>query len=230
MKIVHFALLFLAILFSLLVFKSSGVLFDVNGYGRFFEKFKVGNEIVFNVSCGMLVSIWFYFLVVYMPDRFRKNRIKRNFISQYREFRKQVVVHILNDSKEPYSNSFLDVLMDVKEFKVFFHKRIKEDQNRWYIFRSNVTNESLGDILLEFEAFQDAITILLINVDIQDEEVFSFLHRIRKVSIIQKNVNANDYFSFERVSKLLWEMLAGYSWKERCYYEFDHFEKMFEKI
>jgi len=118
--------------------------------------------------------------------------------------------------------------MGVKEFRDYFNTKINETQNRWFAFSNNISNESLSDILLEFEAFQEAITILLINIDIQNENVFSFLHRLKTISITQKNARVEDYNSFRFLRRLLWEMLAGFSQDD--YRDFDYFEEMFRKI
>jgi hypothetical protein len=193
-----------------------------------FEKFDVGNSVIFNLSIGMLVSIWFYFLVVHLPSAARKRRIKRNFIFQYIEFRRKLIYHIIGNSGEAYSHALIDELMGVKEFRDYFNTKINETQNRWFAFSNNISNESLSDILLEFEAFQEAITILLINIDIQNENVFSFLHRLKTISITQKNARVEDYNSFRFLRRLLWEMLAGFSQDD--YRDFDYFEEMFRKI
>ena len=61
-----------------------------------------------------------------------------------------------------------------------------------------------------------------------EDEVFSFLHRINTISITLKGVSVEDD-SLKQLSRLLWEMLAGFSCADG-YRDYDYFDKMFRKI
>jgi hypothetical protein len=222
LTLVSFACIFI-------VLKSSDEPLLINDYHWLFEKFNTGNSILFNISTGMLVSIWFYFLVIVLPSNIKKNRVKKHFIIQYQEFRKQLIIHILKNSKEPFMQGLAVELKDVTKFKTYFHTQVMPNQNRWFIFTSTVSEEAINDMLAEFEAFKEAITVLLINVEIQDEAVFYFLHQVRKFAITQRHMRTDDYFSLKAYFNFLWQMLAGFD-KTDGYKEYDNFAIMFEKI
>jgi preprotein translocase subunit SecY len=74
-----------------LVVKSSEDTLILSGYEWLFGQFESGNSIVFDIAVGILVSILFYYIVVYIPESSRKIRIKRSFIYQYKEFRKRLI-------------------------------------------------------------------------------------------------------------------------------------------
>tara|TARA_R110000850_G_scaffold99642_2_gene206403 strand:- start:449 stop:1135 length:687 start_codon:yes stop_codon:yes gene_type:complete len=227
-KYINYLLLIVGGLSVFLIVKSSNDVILSNEYGAFFSQFILGNDIVFNLSCGMLVSIWFYFLVVFLPEYFKKIRIKKNFISEYKEFRRQIIQHILHNSSEPYSVGLIDELTDVKEFKRYFYTKVSDNKNRWYVFSNNLDSKALTEILLEFESLKESIILLLVNIDIQNDEVVSFLHRLKTMSINLKCVREGDYLGCNRFLRFLWEMLSGYT--VDGYNDNDTFENIFKKI
>jgi hypothetical protein len=135
---------------------------------------------------------------------------------------------MLRSTGEPFMMTQIDELMDVKRFRDYFNERVNESQNRWYSVRNNLDNQRLSSILLEFESLHEEITIVLINIDIQNQETLLFLHQIRTLSIVQKNVRIEDYLGFQDLVRLLWAMLAGFS--PEGYTDYDHFEKLLDNI
>lgn len=228
MKYLNKGLLVLSFLCLLLVLKSSEERLLFESAGFIFQQFKLGNEVIFNLSCGMLISIWFYFLVVWLPKKKNKKRVKSHFISQYTEFKRHLIMHIVGACREPYKGDLLSNLMEPQAFKDYFKEKVTVDQERWHVFLNNLDKDLLGDILNEFEAFKEATSYLLGNVQVDDDEVFSFLHRINTISITLKGVSIEDD-SLKQLSRLLWEILAGFSWVDG-YRDYDHFDSMFHKI
>lgn len=228
MKFLNKGLLVLSFLCLFLVLKSSEERLLFESAGFIFQHFKLGNEIVFNLSCGMLISIWFYFLVVWLPEKKNKKRVKSHFISQYTEFKRHLIMHIVGACRKPYKADLLSNLMEPQEFKNYFKEKVTADQDRWHVFLNNLDKALLADILNEFEAFKEATSYLLGNVQVDDDEVFSFLHRINTISITLKGVSIEDD-SLRQLSRLLWEILAGFSWVDG-YRDYDYFDSMFHKI
>lgn len=228
MKFLNKGLLVLSFLCLFLVLKSSEERLLFKSVGFFFQQFRLGNEIVFNLSCGMLISIWFYFLVVWLPEKKNKKRIKSHFISQYTEFKRHLIMHIVDSFREPYKADLLSNLMDPQVFKDYFKEKVTADQNRWHVFLNNLDKDLLADILNEFEAFKEDTSYLLGNVQVDDDEVFAFLHRINTISVTLKGVSVEDD-SLKRLTRLLWQMLAGFSWADG-YRDDNYFDNMFRKI
>jgi hypothetical protein len=227
-KYLNKGLLILSFLCLSLVLKSSEERLLFESAGFIFQQFKLGNEIIFNLSCGMLISIWFYFLVVWLPEKKNKKRVKSHFISQYTEFKRHLIMHIVGACREPYKGDLLSNLMEPQAFKDYFKEKVTVDQERWHVFLNNLDNDLLADILNEFEAFKEATSYLLGNVQVDDDEVFAFLHRINTISITLKGVSIEDD-SLKQLFRLLWEILAGFSWVDG-YRDYDYFDSMFHKI
>jgi len=180
-------------------------------------------------QANILISIWFYFLVVYIPDVQRKKRVKKHFVMQYSEFRKQVITHILGACRESYDSALPNTLMEPKEFKRYFNEMVRYDQTRWDVFMDNSDATVIGYILAEFIAFKEAIVYLLSKVDVEDEELHAFLHRFNTITTTLVNTNADDYDSKKVFSSYLRDMFAGFSWIEGSRDD-DRIGKMFEKI
>lgn len=134
----------------------------------------------------------------------------------------------MHNSSEPYSVGLIDELTDVKEFKRYFYTKVSDNKNRWYVFSNNLDSKALTEILLEFESLKESIILLLVNIDIQNDEVVSFLHRLKTMSINLKCVREGDYLGCNRFLRFLWEMLSGYT--VDGYNDNDTFENIFKKI
>jgi hypothetical protein len=52
-----------------------------------FEQFGTGNQIAFDLSVGFLSAIGMFYLLVRLPEKERKNRIKRHLQSSYKSFK-----------------------------------------------------------------------------------------------------------------------------------------------
>ena len=82
----------------------------------FFQQFSTGNSIIFDLSIGFLVSVFFYILVVWFPARQRKNLIKRNFEEQYLSFKYDMICIFLGVSEKVYDSKLPLKLSEQSEF------------------------------------------------------------------------------------------------------------------
>jgi hypothetical protein len=97
-----------------------------------FRQFSTGNSIIFNLSIGFLVSIIFYLLIVWIPDRRRRKIIKHNIGEQYRNFKENTIDLLLDACSEGKNSELISRLCDLKYFRDYFNKFISEDQRRWH--------------------------------------------------------------------------------------------------
>ncbi|HIF9233328.1 hypothetical protein C5F63_10195 [Photobacterium damselae subsp. damselae] len=231
MGIVNRALLAIGIICLVLVFKTSDeqAVFQSQLFDWTFGQFAIGNTILFNLASGFLISIWFYFLVVYIPDIQRRKRIKKHFGMQYLEFRKQVIMNILGECDECYSADLPKMLIHPPEFKSYFAKTVKPGQTRWDVFVNNANMIVVQRILSEFVAFKEATFYLLSKIDIEDEELHSFLHNFNTITITMLNTSTDDYDSMKIFYSYLYDIFAGYNFTSGSR-DYDYFIKMLEKL
>ncbi|EOX3441815.1 hypothetical protein ACPFUR_003440 [Vibrio cholerae] len=231
MNLLNRILVFASVICLFLVFKTSDEPTILRGglSELAFEQFSFGNTILFNFSSGLLISIWFYFLVVYIPDVRRRNRVKKHFVMQYSQFRKQVITHILGACKENYDAGLPKTLITPSEFNTYFSVKVQPNRTRWYVFMNNADATVVKNILAEFIAFKEAILYLLSKVDIEDEELHAFLHNFNTITTTLVNTHADDYDSMKVFSSYLREIFTGFSWISGSN-DYDHFGRIFDKL
>jgi hypothetical protein len=180
-------------------------------FNSFFQQFDTGNSIVFDLSIGFLVSVFFYFLVAWYPNRQRKKIIKQNFEEQYRLF-KEEAIRIFLFACQGYSDELSSKLSEQSEFRKFFTEPVDGDSRsaRWYDVLNGLKGDRLKELLVELEVFMNEVAYVLNNVEINDTDVFSFFKRLSQAVYRLKN-STSDYEDVEQLSKFLWELFAGWS-------------------
>lgn len=194
-----------------------------------FYQFTTGNSIIFDLSSGFLVSVIFYLLVVWFPNRQRKIIIKHNIEEQYRFFKEDLIGILLNvcvagryDAKSPTN------LLDQDEFRKYFKENISESQNRWDAVLNGLDDYWIKEILVELEILLNEVTFVLSNVYIDDPNVFSFFKRLSHSVYKLKNASLeND--ELKNLTAFLWQLLAGWSVIDG-YRDEDIVKVMIEKI
>src|SRR5690606_23743415 len=78
------------------------------------------NVIVFSLSIGYLVTVFFWVLVVYMPERQRRRVLRDNLNQRYQEFKEEVIQTLLWASVGGHDSRTPRELTDHKKFKAFF--------------------------------------------------------------------------------------------------------------
>ncbi|MBI9109641.1 hypothetical protein [Maridesulfovibrio ferrireducens] len=175
-----------------------------------FEKFLIGNTLIFNISSGFLVSITFYTILVYLPERQRKKRIKKRLNLQYKYFKKDVLTLFLSVETYPYSDDIIEELMDQDKFRLHFNKKNGDSQNKWQQVVNRLEGKILISLLTEMEIFMTEISLVLNNVDIENEKVFTFFKTLSQQVYRLKNTT-NDYDEIKSLGRFLYEVFAGFS-------------------
>lgn len=175
-----------------------------------FQKLPTGNVILFNLSIGFLVSSTFYLLVVWVPDRRRKNLIKKNLLEQYKFFKEDTIQIFLSACQSSYEGKLPEKLADQNEFQKYFKESVSDSHNRWHVVLNGLNDRLLKDLLVEFEILLNEVTYVLNNVSIQNKDVFSFFKRLSRSVYKMKNTSL-DYDDVKQLSGFLWELFAGWS-------------------
>ena len=193
-----------------------------------FAKFEVGNEIIYNLSLGFIVSIIFYLLVVWLPYRKKKIIIKNNFKNQYESFRKGMIISFLSASNLPIEQETFKKLETQQGFKEFFKVQVNDSQDRWHNVLNGLSDCLLKDILMEMELLLSETNYVLNNIEFNDEKVFVFFNELNREIYRFKN-SSLDYNDVKQISSFIWSIFAGWSWDEG-YRETDIIQEMIENI
>lgn len=144
----------------------------------FYFKFPVYGDVILNLSSGYVISVIFYFLVVYLPERAKCRRIRAHALKIYESFRKAAIRQILFASGQPGSLDEVRRLMDPKNFDDYWSFNKEESRQRYYDFLNGLNEYHAGRIALELEILRDEIQYVISNVDVEDENAFAFMKNL----------------------------------------------------
>ena len=174
------------------------------------RKLHIGNTILFNLSVGFLVSLFFWFLVVRVPELRKRAILKRNLTRQYQYFKEDVIQILLFAAASTYDSELVKKLTDYREFKRYF----SENQNaKWYDALNGLQSDTdyLNDLLVEVELLADEISYVLNNIAIDDEEVHFFFKRLSTHVYRLKNASIYTSDHAKYLGNFVWELLARWS-------------------
>ena len=164
-----------------------------------------GNSIVFNLSIGYLVSVFFWLLVVYFPERGRRRMSRR-----YQDFREDTIQILLWSSVGIHDSELPKELCDHRKFREYFDENKKE---RWYAALNGLqgNKDRIEDVLLELELLAGEVSYVLNNVSIQDPKVHSFFKRLNEHIYRLKSASVYSYDQVKYLGGFLWEIHARWS-------------------
>jgi hypothetical protein len=193
-----------------------------------FEKLPTGNAILFDISIGFLVSVLFYLLVVWFPDRRKKNLIKNNLAEHYRSFKEDTIGILLAACQGSYQADLPEKLSEQSEFRKYFKEPVSDSQERWHAVLNGLNDRLLTDLLVELEILLNEVTYVLNNVNIENPDVFSFFKRLSQ-AVYKLKTTTLEYDDVKTLSRFLWEVFAGWNFVDG-YREDDIVGVMIEKI
>ncbi len=159
---------------------------------------------------GFVVSSIFYGLVVALPEKRRRLRIAANLGRQYKDFKEQSIATFLIAMQGSYPADLPRQLSNQKAFKDYFKTAYNELQSRWHRVLNGFDDYHLKAVLTELEILREAVLYALNNVDVRDDDVFAFFHRLSEQVYKLRNTR-EDYDDVNSLSGFLWELFAGWS-------------------
>ena len=162
------------------------------------------NAIVFNLSVGYLVSVFFWLLVVHLPERRRRLLLRDNFSRRYQEFREDTIQIFLWAAIGPHKSSQVKELCDHLRFRRYFGENSSE---LWYAVLNGLQSnpDRVKDLLLELELFASEVAYVLSTINILDRKVHLFFKRLNENIYRLKNASV---YSYDQV-KYLGDFLYG---------------------
>lgn len=175
-----------------------------------FAPFPTGNQITFDITVGVIVSLFVYVLVVRVPAWQKKVRLKAHLLRRYDDLKRQCLMHFLWACNEPAESALIDRLKDQNEFKEFFKEPVAPDQDRWHAVLNGLTEDYVRSIVRELDLFRGELDYTLTAVEVTDEEVFVFLRNLTEV--LQRSRHWSDREDqLKPLSQFMWSMFAGWS-------------------
>lgn len=177
----------------------------------FLLQFQTGNQIVFDLSVGVLASIFMYYLVVRIPEYQKRRRLRANLATTYLSFKEDSIAIYLSCIMGSYPSVLPNQLSDQVEFRSFFKEQHTPDQDRWQAVANGLNDERLRRLLIELEILAQEIHFTLSATDVQDQRAFQFLKRLTHIIYRGKNWTT-DYDDVKSLMRFLWSLHTGWSW------------------
>ena len=164
----------------------------------------------FAICSGVAISLFTYFLVVWLPNHRRRIRIKQNLAKQYDVFKEECISIFFSAMQKGYSLDEREKLKQQAEFIRFFKEEVSDSQNRWHVVLNGMNQRNVENLIIEIEILVDEIRYALYVIDIDKDEVFQFLKRLSKTAYRYRNFNV-DYDDLEALSGFMWSIHTGWS-------------------
>lgn len=212
-RIIGASLWLLFVISVLLMFKASDEPVIANLAGTRIEvwlwKFPTGNAVIFSIASGMLVSLLMYALVVWLPSWSRRRRVRNNLLNHYAQFKEQCIYNFLFSTDGSADPDVVHDLMDVHQFRSYFKKKDVSGTERWYAVMNGLQSDHIKAIAIEMGVLAEEVKFTLASIDVDDEEIFSFLKRLNRAIANLRELSPEDDIKY--LTNFLWELFAAWS-------------------
>jgi hypothetical protein len=192
------------------------------------SQFQTGNQIAFDLSVGLLASVFMYYLVVRVPERSKRRRLRVNLAETYKSFKEDSIAVYLGCFMPSYPGDLPRTLSEQTKFREFFKEQHVPGQDRWHAVANGLNEYRLKLLVVELEILMQEIHFTLSAIDVQDHRSFQFLKRLAKIIYRSKNWTT-DYDDVKSLMGFLWSLHAGWSWADG-YAESDPVEEVIAAI
>ncbi len=182
-----------------------------------------------SLSIGFVVSAMFYFMVVYLPEKQKRNLIRKSLKRQYRQFKLSCIdIFLIMSKSQRYPNR--EMLLDQKEFRRYFKNNVSTNQERWDSVANGLQSNQvyLQEIIYELRMLNEEIRFVKSSIDIHDEETFVFFNRLSQI-ILKIESTQPEYDDVKSFCRFLWELFTGWNLVDG-YKDTDFISDMIEKL
>ena len=136
-NIVLVVIFILSIVFMLLAHEdpfARKLVYEYTGWRPVVANAKAYYKMLYDLSVASLASLGFYFLVVHVPERQKRRRLRRNLEERYKIFREdciRIMLAAVTRTVPEYSSiDVAETLMEPEEFCRYFHEKVAPNRER----------------------------------------------------------------------------------------------------
>lgn len=168
------------------------------------------NTIVFGLSTGYLVAFIFWLLVVYSPERRRRNMLRANLSRRYQYFKEEVIQCLLWAAVGTHDSELPRQLSDHKAFKEYFSS---DKKAQWYAALNGLQSNDLRmhEITLAMDLFARDVAYFLDHVPIDDDGAHALLKQLNENVYRLQHSQYDRYDQVKSLGGFLWSVLARWS-------------------
>lgn len=167
-----------------------------------------------SLSLGFLISAIFYFLVVYLPEKSRRDLYHNSLKRQFEEFRLSCIgIFLILSHSQGYKHK--RNLLDQTEFRRYFKNSNESGVERWSTVAEGLEANRyyLRDVVHELRMLNDELRFFRSSVQFHDSQVHDFLHQLSKELARLENTEPQ-YDDIKLFCQFLWSIFTGWNWIE----------------
>lgn len=135
-------------------------------------------KIAYDLGIGSIVTLFFYWLVVRIPENVKRRRIRNSFARHFREFKEDAISTMLMVTDGTYTYGFHQELFDQTKFRDYFQQQVGQGQDRWDSLHNKMSDYALNELLTQLEVLRGEIMFTMGAIDIDDKRVLEFMKRL----------------------------------------------------
>lgn len=172
-------------------------------------------EIVHNLAQDTVISLLFYYLLVYVPEKRKNDRIKKSLQMAFEDFKIntiRVFMHITK--KENVDLESIKKLLKPNEFKKYFA------DDKWQEVMNGLTHNKklMHSVMQNLDILRKDFLFSLYNADISDNDMYYYIKDSAQ-SLAQFSYMEPEAEDMELLSEFLWNMFSKTSWIHNHYTE-----------
>lgn len=174
-------------------------------------QFHTGNQIVFDLAMGIIVSLFIYVLVVRIPEIRKRARLRNNLRRCYSLLKAESITNFLFVLEGSADLDLVDRLKDREAFKNYFKVRIGEGQDRWDAVLNGIEEVHVRAIVSELAHFRRELEFTLASVDVDDSQAFALLRNLTRVLHSSAGWTTG-YDEIKPLANFMWSLHTGWNW------------------
>lgn len=194
-----------------------------------------GYSIAINILTGGLVSFFFYWLVVYVPEQRKRRIIKANLSKMYRNIKREILYQVIFASIKggrrdlQADHDTIEKLMTTEGFKNEFQGGREADEG-FYAFENQMSDDTpeYKKIIMNLDLLATQIEFVLHNYTMNNEKYFDFFKRLELI-LLSLRRSTPGYDESKPLCGFVYEMFSGWNWAEG-YRGYDVIDKMIADI
>ena len=155
--------------------------------GSLLLQFPTGNQIAFNLAVGIISAVLMFFLVVRIPERTKRLRVRRNLAVAYESFKEASIAVFLSAIHSSYPAELPRELKNHQKFKEYFSQPFVPGQDRWHGVANGLDEYKIRTLVVEVEVFMNELHYTLAAIDVKEPKAFELLKRLSHILYRSKN-------------------------------------------
>lgn len=176
-----------------------------------FRPFPTGNQIIFDITVGVIVGLFIYVLVVRLPEQQKRRRLRANLRRHYDELKEATILQFLWACNASASSELIEHLKDRHNFRSYFKERVTDSQDRWHAVLNGLDETKISDIVHELRQFRREVEYVMSAVDVADPQVFGFMKGLTRILSGGERWSEN-YDHVKALGGFTWSMHTGWDW------------------